>query len=710
MMGDPAAGRPESSLRRVTVSAAFCRLLRGHTGVCFSPSTRLVVALLLTVNGLACAADFASYPEFRQALLFNEEAFLSLPAASFEEALKAIDLPKSAFVRVPQLPGGIDGPDCAAAMADLGYSPRERTGPLEWVADFRRAFPGNLPAATPGATPESLEREIQAIPEEFPAEFRLYFAGALAYYSGDFARASKNWEELLALPVNSRRQRSIWAEYMLGKTAEDPQEAVRRFRSVRAMAAAGFPDRLGLAFASLGEEARTELYTNKNVSQAMLLYAERHSSSPSQETLNSLRWTAAAALQADESARGSLVADSLFRRIVTAYVLSWESQGSRQRWLVEQGRSWQRSVESSGIDPMDDADRLAWAAYRGGDFEGARRWLERVGEDSPVSLWVDSKLAARSGNLTRARELLVRIDTEAMAKLSCGDKGRLFDEMGAIEVSRGDYSSALELFRKGNAWYDAAYVAESLMTVSELKSQVDRLQAPAAPDSSGDQRLRPFIGSWNEAPRAENWPRWLRDLLARRFARAADYGSAAAYSAFPVRTNQFQRALSASSDTKASREARAKSLFSAACTLRLYGLELLGTELTPDMAIYEGRSPGSAVEERMAHRASFKILPPGPDELERELANRAVLEERFHYRYVAADMAWKAVDLLGSVAPETRAEYLYAAGSWLKNRDPEAADRFYKRIVSTCRGTELAKEAELRGWFPPGQSDLCRNW
>lgn len=663
--------------------------------------------MLMAAICLPCTAGFACGPEFQRSLLFDEEEFLSLPAASFEQALKEIDLPKPGFVRRLELPQGVDASECGAAMADLGFAPRERSGPLEWIANFRREFPGNSTAAKLGSTPETLARAIRAIPIEFPAEFRLYFAGALAYYSEDFAGARQSWQELLALPENSRRQRSVWAEFMLAKTAQDPQEALLGFRSVRALAESGFQDRLGLAFASLGEEARIELYRNQNISRAMLLYAERHASSPDNETLASLRWASAVALGADEGARNALIGDLLVRRIVTAYVLSGANQSSEQRRLIEQGMAWQDTVEKSGLEVLEDADRLAWAAYRGGDFEGAARWLEKVGQDSPVSLWVGSKLAARAGNLERARELLARIDTAQLTGLTSAGETRVCDEIGAIEVSQGDYSSALESFGKGSSWRYAAYVAESLMTVSELRAQVDRLEVPAPREASYDDSLARYFGNRNEAEHAVDWLRLLRDLLARRLARASDFQAAAAYSGFPDHFRRLLDALAASKDQKSPRSKRADALFSGACTLRRHGLELLGTELEPDMAINWGSFPGPPADAMMARRAGFKILRPGPDELAREAKHRAVPDKRFHYRHVAAEMAWKAVDLLGKTDPETRAEYLYAAGSWLKYRDPEAADRFFKRLVRTCRGTELAKEAERLGWFPTSRSSSC---
>ena len=43
---------------------------------------------------------------------------------------------------------------------------------------------------------------------------------------------------------------------------------------------------------------------------------------------------------------------------------------------------------------------------------------------------------------------------------------------------------------------------------------------------------------------------------------------------------------------------------------------------------------------------------------------------------------------------------LWQAGTWLKSRDPKAADRFYKALVRRCGTTRLGQEADRLRWFP----------
>ena len=62
-------------------------------------------------------------------------------------------------------------------------------------------------------------------------------------------------------------------------------------------------------------------------------------------------------------------------------------------------------------------------------------------------------------------------------------------------------------------------------------------------------------------------------------------------------------------------------------------------------------------------------------------------------------MALDSAKLLPDNEDET-ARILCTAGSWLKNRDPQTADLFYKALVRRCRKTALAAEADRKRWFP----------
>jgi hypothetical protein len=73
--------------------------------------------------------------------------------------------------------------------------------------------------------------------------------------------------------------------------------------------------------------------------------------------------------------------------------------------------------------------------------------------------------------------------------------------------------------------------------------------------------------------------------------------------------------------------------------------------------------------------------------------------ERWHYRYIASDLLWRAAALLPDQT-DAKARVLLEAGNWLKYTYPKAADRYYKALVRKCDQTEIGRAAKAQRWFP----------
>ncbi|HEY4595155.1 MAG TPA: hypothetical protein VIJ02_02050, partial [Thermoanaerobaculia bacterium] len=129
------------------------------------------------------------------------------------------------------------------------------------------------------------------------------------------------------------------------------------------------------------------------------------------------------------------------------------------------------------------------------------------------------------------------------------------------------------------------------------------------------------------------------------------------------------------------------------------GLEVLGTELEPDWALDGGNSDEGRFAEDRANPRDHRFFLPTSDERGRVERSRTSPDQRFHYRYLGADLAWQAASLLPDGSAE-KARLLAVAGSWIEKQDPQAADRFYKRLVRCCSNTELGREADALRWFP----------
>lgn len=86
------------------------------------------------------------------------------------------------------------------------------------------------------------------------------------------------------------------------------------------------------------------------------------------------------------------------------------------------------------------------------------------------------------------------------------------------------------------------------------------------------------------------------------------------------------------------------------------------------------------------------------DERERVLS-RGITEPVSTIRLRAATLARYAAGLLPN-NDERTARLLFTAGVWLRARDPEAADDFYKTLAIRCPKTEVGKRCLALRWFP----------
>ena len=205
----------------------------------------------------------------------------------------------------------------------------------------------------------------------------------------------------------------------------------------------------------------------------------------------------------------------------------------------------------------------------------------------------------------------------------------------------------------------------------------------------------------------------IRWLLARRLTRLGQFAEARRY--FPLKyretLDRYADTLKRADNKKAKTEERAKALFDAAIIARRQGMELMGTEVEPDETLYDGAFPAADVREERLKGEYTKheynpssvetkkvVVPVTEMEHKRLVSNKVEPEKRFHYRYTAADLAWRAAKLLPDNS-ELTADVLNTAGGWLKDRDDQAADRFLQAIERRCPNTEIGKEVLKKHWF-----------
>lgn len=546
-------------------------------------------------------------------------------------------------------------------------------------------------------------------------EFSDYLRGSVLWYEGQTNAAIGAWNALLARPVEERHQRSTWAAFMLGKAYLGQRkfaDAVTQFQSVRRLAREGLADALGLAASSYGWEARAEL-DRENVGRALALYLDQLATGEASAT-NSLKFAATHAWSLPAALRAELVKQTPARRVLVAYALSQhESYGGP---VSEACKSFLAAVEASGLPLMEEADRLAWAAYRVGDMKLAARFLVLAPRDSVMTQLVESKLLLRQGREQEAMAALAwlakRFPEAPVAHENYGLEmldypvwelcyepvgDRLRGELGVLHLARGEFVQALDLLLRGGYWEDAAYVAERVLTTGELQAYVDQNWSPqpglSEPAESLNGRrwdLKQTMGS-------------IRYLLGRRLARAGSFAQAQPYlpAALQPVLAAYARHLRVGNDAQAGRAQRAEALWKAACIARYAGMEVLGTEMDPDWTVCEGEFEEGALSTLRARPAFAALAKPSARELERARQSTPTPYSRFHYRAIARDLAWRAATLMPDESTQT-ADVLCTAGGWLlRDFERNDADRFYKALVKRCgQTTELGQQANKLHWFP----------
>lgn len=527
-------------------------------------------------------------------------------------------------------------------------------------------------------------QQVEQQGAELPAELRLYIAGAVAFDTGDLLQAAEYFRAVLALPADQRKLRSTWAAYSLGRALSalgsepgpDQQatlaQARQAFEQAQQLSSAGFSDPLELGVASLGEQARLAKQAG-DWNTAVQLYASQ-SRLGSGNGYSSMRQLAGELASLPDDELGAQLRQPLVQRLLVAYLLSQITFEADQ----PESRSLARLLQASVGTELQDADRLAALAYQQGDFGTAKAYLQRAG-DTGLAWWLRAKLAVRDGDKAQAAEAYAKAAKAFPKEEEWGSRRtpdwayetvrpgcRVNGEGAILALERGDYLQAFELLYSSQDlyWQDAATVAERVLTLDELKTYVDaHVPAPtpaAAPAEQGGYTPRPVATQ-------------LRELLGRRLLREGRYQQAAAYFDTPqlkadAQAYAEQRQAAA---TRWTATGRAEALYAAAALARKSGMEILGYEMSPDYA-WLGGSFSFGNDELQPQ----PLLAAG--EIERQQGSAAVPNVRYHYRYIAADLANQAADQLPHSSQAFAAVLCKGAG-WAAGSDLEV--ELYKRYV-----------------------------
>ncbi|MFM9486811.1 MULTISPECIES: hypothetical protein [Pseudomonas] len=526
--------------------------------------------------------------------------------------------------------------------------------------------------------------QVETEGAQLPPELRLYLAGAVAFGAGDPALAAGYFKKVLALPAEQRASRSTWAAYSLGRalfamSAEANaapgllEQSAKAFEQTRQLSIDGFSDPLELGVASLGEEARV-VRTAGDWNRAIELYATQnlHGSAVG---YTSLKLLMADLMTLPEDQVAELLKGQPVQQLVTASLIS------RLGWSFgDQPPNEQKMIkllQNSTRGSLENADRLAAMNYQQGDYASAKAFLEHAG-DGGLAWWLRAKLAVREGDKSAAAAAYAKAAQAFPQNESWGErrtpdydyetlqpKCRVEGESAILALQRGDYLQAFDqLYRSQSIyWFDAATVAERVLTLEELKHYVDT-QVPAPPPLSQQDR-----DNYVPLPVAAS----LRNLLGRRLLREGHYEEAPAYFDNVDLQNKAKSyaILRKEADSAWWPTTRAAALFNSAGVARTWGMEILGYEMAPDYATFGGNYSLESTELKVG-----PLVTVG--EVKRQQASVAQPDERYHYRFVATALASRAADNLPHTS-QAFAAVLCAAAGW--NSSLEEENAFYQRYV-----------------------------
>jgi len=559
-------------------------------------------------------------------------------------------------------------------------------GDAEIVAQMRAAASGDEAYALGAGLPEAVRLytagavdflrvvpKREWAPELSPGRRQLTPSGL-----GVLERAIERFEAIMALAPGERAAREVWAAFMLGRSyyernaAGDEERASREFRKAIDLVRRGAEDPLGLANAALGELGWLA-FEQRRTGEAVEWYAQQQSDM-------SLLEVARTMFHAPERMQEWL-ADARTQRLLAAYIVHRaDTTCVSTCYLNEVITDSTREVidvalrEVATLRPrqVELPDRWAALAYAVGNYDLAETLAANA--QSGYAAWIRAKLALHKGDMAAAEAAFAEASRSFPAEVPApaeyslpGVVQRFNGEQAILRLARGEYVEALnQLMSAETYWLDIEFIGERVLTVDELKSFVDALPEPPPSNYTAPARVR--------------------DILARRLARAGRYQEAQRYYLLPA-TREFAasyveaRAVAERGSTPL---AQARGWYDVARLEVVHGWELRAASGNPDRYPYD-----------IDAISTFAVPSQAADELARTQASAVVPDRRYHYRQVGIDSLMQAADRLPPKSPAFAA-LLCQGASWLfrSNQDSnrDLIDKVYLRYVREGRAEPWAAD------------------
>jgi hypothetical protein len=577
-------------------------------------ASAMMLSVIASRSALACGPDFPI-----QLQQVRTEVLQGLPEPSFIASLNTLSS---------------TAPSRPIPVFSYGAAPTFQSDYLASVGDYvsaavmaeQRGLSVVDAAITAKMRATSDHTEAFAIGESLEPEIQLYTAGAVAFANEDYEAAIDYWQQLLALPSAEQQQRRAMALYSLSRAhavLQQPTQQLQRLEQLQAEVAAGLADPLWLAATSLGDTAALAL-AKGDWPQAIREYSAQanYDTAGDSSGRDSLLMLARQLASMSASERAPMlqsveVSSLLARFLATRFYTEFYGDSAALKVLLKE-------LVDAGTLSSGDATYLAALSYRQGWYTEVSQFIPTL-DQSALAWWLRAKLALQQGDIKAATAAFAHA-TQAMAQdqqqgqtqelvaWQDAQRCRLKAEQGILALTQADYRQALDFLWQSGAeyWQDTAYLAERVLSTAELRAFVDSKVAPLSRDAAHD-----------EAEQASDYHDWelpvdqrLRQLLARRLMREGEGAAAVHYFSQPalkaLAEQYHQLRLSARSQWRDVHQAEA--LFVLARMTREHGMALLGFELAPDFAIFqgsyswdEGMSAAAGVDEQHRVESSMNI-------------------------------------------------------------------------------------------------------
>ena len=271
--------------------------------------------------------------------------------------------------------------------------------------------------------------------KNLPAEFNMYIDGAVKYHNDEFDSSIKIWKQLLEIPDNERKYKSVWAAFMIAKaylSIHDTSNADSYFILTRQLVEQGFYDSLNLGDESYGWQALAQ-YESGSFIGAVHLYSQANDAGSLLQIYPQ---------NISDSIIISICEDSLSRKILTIILLNTDYYSLS---AIDSLKKLPTDIAA------DDCDKFAYIFYLNGDIEKTLEFLSFTKQNTPLTLWLKSQLALRTGNIEEAIAIKKNItDTEIFNKserfFARNIKDKVNCEIGMLYLNQKKYKESLNCF------------------------------------------------------------------------------------------------------------------------------------------------------------------------------------------------------------------------------------------------------------------------